>query len=84
MRMRKKKWAEPWIEEHRDFVYQNPVENKGKWKELLQRDTLHSDPDSVDIVTHEETQEPYYVLTYQPGSVWLVGLLIAETTPVQK
>ena len=39
--MRKKKWAEPWIEEHRDFVYQNPVENKGKWKELLQRDTLH-------------------------------------------
>ena len=30
---------------------------------------LHSDPDSVDIVTHEETQEPYYVLTYQPGSV---------------
>ena len=41
MRMRKKKWAEPWIEEHRDFVYQNPVENKGKWKELLQRDTLH-------------------------------------------
>ena len=29
MRMRKKKWAEPWIEEHRDFVYQNPVENKG-------------------------------------------------------
>jgi len=41
MRMRKKKWAEPWIEEHRDFVYQNPVENKGKWKELLQHDTLH-------------------------------------------
>ena len=34
MRMRKKKWAEPWIEEHRDFVYQNPVENKGKWKEI--------------------------------------------------
>lgn len=30
--------------------------------------TLHSDPDSVETVTHDDG-EPYYVLTYKPGSV---------------
>ncbi|MEE3486989.1 MAG: tRNA (guanosine(46)-N7)-methyltransferase TrmB [Bulleidia sp.] len=41
MRMRKKKWAEPYLEEHRDYAYDNPVEYKGKWKESLNCDVLH-------------------------------------------
>ncbi|MCI5724018.1 MAG: tRNA (guanosine(46)-N7)-methyltransferase TrmB [Erysipelotrichaceae bacterium] len=41
MRMRKKKWAQPWVDNHPDFVYQNPTINKGKWKELLHGETLH-------------------------------------------
>lgn len=41
MRMRKKKWAEPFIEEHRDFIIANPNEYKGKWKEVLNRESLH-------------------------------------------
>lgn len=41
MRMRKKKWAEPYLEEHADYAYTNPVENKGKWKELLHCEKLH-------------------------------------------
>ncbi|MCF0115181.1 MAG: tRNA (guanosine(46)-N7)-methyltransferase TrmB [Erysipelotrichaceae bacterium] len=32
MRMRKKKWAEPYLEEHSDLVIQTPSEYKGKWK----------------------------------------------------
>lgn len=41
MRMRKKKWADPWLDAHQDYIYQNPVEYKGKWKQLLNRDVLH-------------------------------------------
>ena len=41
MRMRKKKWADPWLDAHTDYIYQNPVAYKGKWKELLNCETLH-------------------------------------------
>ena len=35
MRMRKKSWALPFLEEHREYVLNNPSEFKGKWRELL-------------------------------------------------
>lgn len=41
MRMRKKKWAEPWLAAHEDYIYKNPVEMKGKWKSLLHSEKLH-------------------------------------------
>lgn len=41
MRMRKKKWADPWLDSHGDYIYQDPSEYKGKWKQLLDRDILH-------------------------------------------
>ena len=33
MRMRKKKWAEGWMEEHSDYITSTPQDYKGKWKE---------------------------------------------------
>lgn len=41
MRMRKKKWADPYLETHSDYIFSDPSEYKGKWKSLLKRDTLH-------------------------------------------
>ena len=41
MRMRKKKWADPWLEEHRDYAFEDPKEYKGKWRELLGCEILH-------------------------------------------
>ncbi len=41
MRMRKKKWADPWLAEHGDYAMENPTENKGKWKEIFHTDELH-------------------------------------------
>ena len=41
MRMRKKKWAEPWIENHQDYIFCDPKENKGKWRKLLSDKELH-------------------------------------------
>lgn len=41
MRMRKKKWADPWLEEHNDYIYTDPEVNKGKWKQLLNCSELH-------------------------------------------
>ncbi len=41
MRMRKKKWADPYLEEHSDFIYEDPSMYKGKWKDLLKRESLH-------------------------------------------
>ncbi|MGM9942283.1 MAG: tRNA (guanosine(46)-N7)-methyltransferase TrmB [Bulleidia sp.] len=41
MRMRKKKWADPWLEAHQDYIHQNPAEFRGKWKQLLNSDLLH-------------------------------------------
>lgn len=39
--MRKKKWADPYIAEHTEFAVQIPNEYKGRWKQLLQTDSLH-------------------------------------------
>lgn len=41
MRMRKKSWAMPFIEEHPEYILQNPELNKGKWKQVLNCDILH-------------------------------------------
>lgn len=41
MRMRKKKWADPYIEAHSDYIYEAPVEMKGKWRDLLGGGKLH-------------------------------------------
>jgi len=41
MRMRKKKWADPWIAEHGDYIYEEPSAFKGKWRELLNCEILH-------------------------------------------
>ena len=41
MRMRKKKWADPWIEQHQDYIFEDPSEYKGKWRELLGCEVLH-------------------------------------------
>lgn len=42
--MRKKSWALPFIEEHREYVIAKPEEMRGKWRELLgipQEGVLH-------------------------------------------
>ncbi len=41
MRMRKKKWAIPFLDENSDVVIANPQENKGKWKSILNVKELH-------------------------------------------
>ncbi|MEG0394338.1 tRNA (guanosine(46)-N7)-methyltransferase TrmB [Anaerorhabdus sp.] len=41
MRMRKKSWAEPFLNENDQFVIQEPQNNKGKWKKILNCETLH-------------------------------------------
>lgn len=40
MRMRKKKWAEPFIDAHPDRIYRDPSEYKGKWHQLLDTSTI--------------------------------------------
>lgn len=40
MRMRRLKWAPEFLE-NSDVVVHTPEENKGKWKEVLKRDSLH-------------------------------------------
>ncbi|MCI5773129.1 MAG: tRNA (guanosine(46)-N7)-methyltransferase TrmB [Erysipelotrichaceae bacterium] len=41
MRMRKKKWAMPFLQEHPEFVIFEPEINKGRWKEVFKKDKLH-------------------------------------------
>lgn len=41
MRMRKKKWAEPYLEAHSDLALADPSVFKGQWHELLQCEKLH-------------------------------------------
>lgn len=41
MRMRKKQWAEPFLEENSDFVLKNPASLKGNWKNALECNELH-------------------------------------------
>ena len=39
--MRKKKWAEPYLEQHQEVVIPDPAVYKGKWRELLGTQELH-------------------------------------------
>lgn len=41
MRMRKKKWADPWIEEHSDYIYEDASAYRGKWRQLFDCEVLH-------------------------------------------
>lgn len=41
MRMRKKAWAQPFLDAHPEFVIQNPEVWHGKWKELMPCEKLH-------------------------------------------
>ena len=41
MRMRKKKWADPWLSEHSDYIFEDPAEYRGKWRDLLGGRILH-------------------------------------------
>lgn len=41
MRMRKKKWAEPFLEEHQDYALNDPGQYQGKWCELLHTEEIH-------------------------------------------
>lgn len=41
MRMRKKKWADPYLEAHQDYIFENPIDYKGKWKQILNCERLH-------------------------------------------
>lgn len=41
MRMRKKQWAEPFLEENNEFVLAYPEQNAGNWKKLLRCSELH-------------------------------------------
>lgn len=41
MRMRKKKWAEPYLFAHRDYALSSGSEWKGIWKDLFHTDCLH-------------------------------------------
>ncbi|MBQ6451344.1 MAG: tRNA (guanosine(46)-N7)-methyltransferase TrmB [Solobacterium sp.] len=43
MRMRKKKWAEPYLEEHSDYALKDPAVYAGRWRELLQGGVLHAE-----------------------------------------
>ncbi|MBQ1505855.1 MAG: tRNA (guanosine(46)-N7)-methyltransferase TrmB [Erysipelotrichales bacterium] len=40
MRMRKKKWAVPYIAERTDVVVNDPAEYKGRWKEVLKTEEV--------------------------------------------
>lgn len=41
MRMRKKKWADPFIEENGQFIIADPTIYKGKWKTKFNKNILH-------------------------------------------
>ena len=41
MRMRKKKWAEPYLDAHLEYALTDPRELKGQWKAFLKGKTLH-------------------------------------------
>lgn len=41
MRMRKKKWADPFLEEHRDYIFDDPSAYKGKWHDFFHTEELH-------------------------------------------
>ena len=41
MRMRKKSWAIPYLQDNPNLVIQNPETNKGNWNKVLNRELLH-------------------------------------------
>ncbi len=41
MRMRKKKWAEPFLAENSHFVIEDPTLFSGKWKDKLKKEEIH-------------------------------------------
>lgn len=41
MRMRKKKWAEPFLKEHTELAVEDPISLKGSWKQRLHAEKLH-------------------------------------------
>lgn len=41
MRMRKKKWALPYLEEHHEVALSEPTTMKGQWRKILGCDVLH-------------------------------------------
>ncbi len=41
MRMRKKSWAIPYLQDNPNLVIQNPEINKGNWNKVLNRELLH-------------------------------------------
>ncbi len=41
MRMRKKKWADPYLEEHSDYALMDPKELRGHWQEVLGAEEIH-------------------------------------------
>lgn len=41
MRMRKKNWAEPFLQEHPEFVIVDPTKLRGQWKNHLNAEELH-------------------------------------------
>ena len=43
MRSRKKKWAEPYLEQHQELVIPDPAVYKGKWRELLGTQWVETD-----------------------------------------
>ena len=65
MRMRKKKWADPFIESNPQFVIHDPQAYKGKWKEKFNKDILH-----VEIGTGKGD---YFInmATMYPDEAWL-------------
>lgn len=41
MRMRKKKWAEAWLDNHNDYIFSVPSNQKGNWRKLLSSEVIH-------------------------------------------
>ena len=60
MRMRKKKWALPYLEEQSQLVVAAPAENKGKWKAALKSESLHLEigTGKGDYITQMSQKDP--------------------------
>lgn len=60
MRMRKKSWAEPYLNEHAELVIANPSELKGMWKQRLNKEFLRVEIGSGkgDYFTYMAAQYP--------------------------
>lgn len=65
MRMRKKKWAEPWLEAHADYVLTKPEEWRGRWLENIKGNILH-----VEIGTGKGDYLNHMAVMY-PDEAWV-------------